>query len=52
MGESQGRIKYTAKRHIDPGQDLIKNISVAISTVAVTSKGGKNVYVNKMCTIF
>lgn len=51
-GESQNRIKYTAKRHIDPRQDLIKPFLVPISTVAVASKGSKNAYVNKMCTIF
>lgn len=51
-GESQSHIKYTAKGHIDPGQDLIKPCLVLISTVAVASKGCKNMYVNKMCAIF
>lgn len=51
-GESQSRIIYTAKRHIDPGQDLIKPCLVLNITVAVASKGSKNMYVGKMCAIY
>lgn len=51
-GQSQSRIKYTAKRHIDRGPDLIKPRLVLNSTVAVASEGSKNMHVSKMCAIF
>lgn len=49
-GGSQRYIKYTAKRQIDPGQDLIKLCLAVNSSVAVTSKGSR--IFGKTCAIF